>query len=199
VTIHPIEVESYRIMRSEIDLSAWPPGDRNVVERMIHATADPDYATSSVVGGDAVRSGVDALRRGAPIVVDAQMVKMGITDVRAECFLDVVAKPSPNPSVTRSALALRHGALLHPVGAIFVIGNAPTALFELLRLVEIGDVQPALVLGLPVGFVGAAESKEELRNSLIAERSISNVGRKGGSAVAAGAMNALVRLAAATD
>jgi precorrin-8X/cobalt-precorrin-8 methylmutase len=196
VTVHPIEEESYRIMRSEVDLSRWNDIDRAIVERIIHSSADLDYANMTVVGHSAGSAGLLALRAGAPIVVDANMVKMGITTRPSHCYLDDIAKPSPDPLITRSALAMRRGIERHPDGAIFVIGNAPTALFELLGQVEAGTVRPAMVVGLPVGFVGAAESKEALRQSAVASVAISNIGRKGGSAVAAGAMNALLRLVA---
>lgn len=195
MTIHPIENESYRIMRSEIDLSKWNDIDRTIVERIIHSSADLDYANMTLVGRNAGSAGLRALQAGAPIVVDANMVKTGITTRASHCYLDDIAKPSPDPLVTRSALAMRRGIEMHPDGAIFVIGNAPTALFELLAQVEAGTVRPAMVIGLPVGFVGAVESKEALRQSSIADISISNIGRKGGSAVAAGAINALLRLA----
>jgi precorrin-8X/cobalt-precorrin-8 methylmutase len=194
MTVHPIEEESYRIMRSEVDLSQWNEIERAIVERIIHSSADLDYANMTVVGPNAGAAGLHALKVGAPIVVDANMVKMGITTRTSHCYLDDIAKPSPNPLLTRSALAMRRGIELHPDGAIFVIGNAPTALFELLAQVAAGTVRPALVIGLPVGFVGAAESKEALRHSRIADISVSNIGRKGGSAVAAGAINALLRI-----
>jgi precorrin-8X/cobalt-precorrin-8 methylmutase len=194
MTIHPIEEESYRIMRSEVDLSRWNDTDRSIVERIIHSSADLDYANMTVVGCNAGSAGLRALQAGAPIVVDANMVKMGITTRASHCYLDDIAKPSPHPLITRSALAMRRGIELHPDGAVFVIGNAPTALFELLSQVAAGTVRPALVIGLPVGFVGASESKKALRQSSIADISISNIGRKGGSAVAAGALNALLRL-----
>jgi precorrin-8X/cobalt-precorrin-8 methylmutase len=197
VTVHPIEEESYRIMRSEVDLSQWNDTDRTMVERIIHSSADLDYATMTVVGRNAGSAGLRALRAGAPIVADANMVKMGITTRPSHCYLDDIAKPSPHPHITRSALAMRRSIELHPDGAIFVIGNAPTALFELLAQVEAGTVHPAMVIGLPVGFVGASESKEALRQSTIADISVSNIGRKGGSAVAAGALNALLRLTTA--
>ena len=197
MTVHPIEEESYRIMRSEVDLSRWNDTDRAVVERIIHSSADLDYANMTVVGRYAGSAGLRALRAGAPIVVDANMVKMGITSRSSDCYLDDIAKPTKDPLITRSALAMRRGIELHPDGAIFVIGNAPTALFELLSQVAAGTVRPAMVIALPVGFVGAAESKEALRQSSIAEISVSNIGRKGGSAVAAGAINALLRLATA--
>jgi precorrin-8X/cobalt-precorrin-8 methylmutase len=196
VTIHPIEQESYRLMRAEIDFSAWLSPDRAVVERMVHATADLDYATTTVLGPLAVERALAALASGAAVVVDAHMVRLGITGFDARCYLDEVGNVEPSVSVTRSALAMRMGALANPDGAIFVIGNAPTALFELISLSESGRVRPAAVVGLPVGFVGAAESKEALRCSTLAPYAVTNIGRKGGSAVAAGAMNALLRLAA---
>jgi precorrin-8X/cobalt-precorrin-8 methylmutase len=191
MTAHPIEVESYRIMAERVDLSSWTPLARAVVARMIHASADIDYATSASVTDDAVRAGVTALRAGAPIVCDSHMVRVGITGVRAECALDEVSE-APAGS-TRAAAAMRLAAERHPAGAIFVIGNAPTALAELVSL----PVQPALVVGLPVGFVGAAEAKAALLRR--GWPCLTNTGEKGGSAVAAATVNVLVRLARETS
>jgi precorrin isomerase len=191
VTIHPIEAESYRIMAAKVDLTAWPPLGREVVARMIHASADLDYATSTRTTEAAVQAGIDAVRAGAPIICDAHMVRVGITGVAATCLLDDVAVAPPGS--TRSAAAMRLAATRHREGAIFVIGNAPTALFELLAM----NVQPALVVGLPVGFVGAAESKAALLDSGMP--CIANVGVKGGSAVAVAAVNAIVRLSKGTS
>lgn len=200
--VHPIEEESYRILKERVDLSAWPGGSAAVVARVIHATADLEYATTMVVDQAAVEVGVAALRSGAPVVADVKMTRDGITGVQAISYLDAVLPVSANsnpvggfvrPAPTRSALAMRHAAEAHREGAVFVIGCAPTALEELLRLVAGGILRPALVIGMPVGFVGAAESKEALRRSGIV--SISNRGEKGGSAAAAAACNALVRLA----
>jgi precorrin-8X/cobalt-precorrin-8 methylmutase len=187
VNAHPIEVESYRIMAERVDLSAWSPLARHVVARMIHASADVEYAMTARVTDAAVRHGIEAIRSGAPVICDAHMVRVGITGVEAMCLLDDVAT-SP-PGGTRTAAALRVAVERHGDGAVFVVGNAPTALFELLGL----DVRPALVVGLPVGFVGAAESKAALLAS--GHACITNVGEKGGSAVAAAAVNAVVRLA----
>jgi precorrin-8X/cobalt-precorrin-8 methylmutase len=184
---HPIEVESYRIMSERVDLSSWSPLSRVVVARLIHASADVDYASTARVSDDAVQHGIDALRRGAPVICDAHMVRVGIVGAGAACLLDEV--PTAPAGSTRAAAAMRLGAERHPDGALFVVGNAPTALFELLAL----DVRPALVVGLPVGFVGAAESKAALLASGIP--CITNVGEKGGSAVAAAAVNAIARLA----
>jgi precorrin-8X/cobalt-precorrin-8 methylmutase len=193
--IHPIEQESYRIMRSEIDFSSWTQKSRAIVERLVHASSDAEYATSARLTEEAVEQGIIALRNNPIIVADAHMVRVGIVHHATMCLLDEIPKPSPEPGVTRSALALRAAIKRYPRGAIFVIGNAPTALFELLDHAERGTVEPALVIGLPVGFVGAAESKQALWESSLQDRCITNKGRKGGSAVAAATLNALSRLA----
>ena len=191
--IHPIEMESYRILETRVDLAHLDPGPRAVVERVIHASADPEYATSTVVDVAAADAGVHALRAGAPVLCDVEMVRSGIRGVATECLLDADTSADPD-GPTRAALGMRAAAARHPDGAIVVVGCAPTALDEVLALATGGVFEPALVIGMPVGFVGAAESKARLRASGL--RAISNVGEKGGSAVAAAAVNALVRLAA---
>jgi precorrin-8X/cobalt-precorrin-8 methylmutase len=189
--IHPIETESYRILETRVDLSHLDPGPRAVVERVIHASADPEYAASTVVDVAAVDAGVRALRAGAPVLCDVEMVRHGISGIQAECHLP---ETGGDAETTRSALGMRSAAARHPKGAIVVVGCAPTALDEVVDLKARGEFEPALVIGLPVGFVGAAESKARLRASGLP--AISNIGEKGGSAVAAAAVNALVRLAA---
>ena len=192
--VHPIEAESYRIMAERVDLSAWPEGDRDVVARMIHATADESFAATARIGERAVQAAVAALAAGAPVVCDARMVVAGIPSVAGTvCFLDRV--PEAPPGDTRSAAAIRLAAERHPDGALWVIGNAPTALFALLDLCAAGAVRPAAVIGLPVGYVGAAESKEALWAGHLRPLAITNTGNRGGSPVAAGAVNALARLA----
>ena len=191
--IHPIEMESYRILETRVDLSHLDPGPRAVVERVIHASADPEYASSTVVDTAAVDAGVRALRADAPVLCDVEMVRSGIRGVATECLLAGNASADPD-GPTRAALGMRAAAARHPDGAIVVVGCAPTALDEVLALATRGEFAPALVIGMPVGFVGAAESKARLRTSGLP--AISNVGEKGGSAVAAAAVNALVRLAA---
>lgn len=189
--IHPIEAESYRILETRVDLSHLDPGPRAVVERVIHASADPEYAASMVVGVAAVDAGVHALSVGAPVLCDVEMVRLGISGIQAECHLP---ETGGDVETTRSALGMRTAAAEHPTGAVVVVGCAPTALDEVLDLATRGEFEPALVIGLPVGFVGAAESKARLRAGGLP--SISNIGEKGGSAVAAAAVNALARLAA---
>ena len=187
--IHPIETESYRILAERVDLSAFGPLAGAVVARVIHASADLEYARTMVVDGDTVEAGIAALAGGAPIVVDVEMVRHGTTGMNGQCFLPATAPEG----TTRSAAGIARAAERHPEGAVVVIGCAPTALDEVVRLHHSGRFSPALVIGLPVGFVGAAESKERLRASGLP--AISNVGEKGGSAVAAAATNALIRLA----
>jgi precorrin-8X/cobalt-precorrin-8 methylmutase len=189
--IHPIEAESYRILADRVDLSGWGRRERAVVARIIHASADIEYADTVRISTGAVDRAVAALRRGAPVICDANMVRVGIAGGAATCPLDDV--PMAPSGSTRAAVAMRRAAAARPDGALFVIGNAPTALFALLD----AGVRPAAVIGLPVGFVGAAESKAALWASGLP--CITNTGEKGGSAVAAAAVNALIRLAEEPD
>jgi precorrin-8X/cobalt-precorrin-8 methylmutase len=190
---HPIEVESYRIMATRVDLSGWAPGPRDVVARMIHATADESLAVDARIGSDAVVAAVDALRRRAVVVCDARMVVAGISGtVDARCLLDEV--PVAPLGDTRSAAAIRLAAARWPDDALWVVGNAPTALSALLDLHSQGIVNPAAVIGVPVGYVGAAEAKDALWAGPLAPRAVTVLGRRGGSPVAAAAVNALARL-----
>jgi precorrin isomerase len=191
--VHPIEAESYRILEARVDLRRFAPGSAAVVARVIHASADLEYAHTMVVDDDAVAAGIAALRAGGAVICDVEMVRHGITGIDARCYLGEVDGAAADGGDTRAAAAIRLAAASHREGAIFVVGCAPTALVEVVRLATEGVLSPALVIGLPVGFVGAAESKQALRDSGL--RAISNVGEKGGSAVAAAALNALLRMA----
>jgi precorrin-8X/cobalt-precorrin-8 methylmutase len=189
----PIETESYEILRSRIDLSHLPPLTRAVTERVIHASADFDYATDLICDETALAAGVAAINRGATVVADVAMVASGITGYPVICKIrdSIAARLSRTVGITLSAAASRLAFGEAGPGAIWVVGCAPTALEEILRR----DVVPALVIGLPVGFVGATAAKESLRASGLP--AISNVSEKGGSAVAAAAFNALLRAARA--
>lgn len=193
MSVHPIETESFRILASRVDLSAFDPLAAAVVGRVVHASADLEYVASLVVDEAAVAAGVEARRRGAPVIVDVEMTRHGLTGVDAVCLLSEVDPSEVQPGETRSAMAMRAAAAHHPRGAVVVVGCAPTALAEVVRLHAAGAFAPALVIGLPVGFVGAAEAKAALRASGMP--AISNVGEKGGSAVAAAALNAIARIA----
>ena len=181
--VHPIEVESYRRLRARLDTSHFPPLTRAVVERVVHSAADLEYATDLVLDEGELAKAHAALHAGAPVVVDVAKVEAGITRLRTVCRLK---DAKSGPGLTRSAHAIRLAYEEVGPGALWVIGNAPTALEELLTL----DASPALVIGLPVGFVGAVESKAALRESGLP--AVSNVSEKGGSAVAAAALNALL-------
>jgi precorrin-8X/cobalt-precorrin-8 methylmutase len=161
---------------------------------MVHATADESFAASARIGSRAVAAAVGALRRGAPTVCDAAMVVAGIPGVAsARCWLAQV--PVAPAGSTRAAAAFELAATKHPRGALWVVGNAPTALAALLSLCQRGAVEPAAIVGLPVGYVGAAGAKAALWASPWRDVAITNVGERGGSPVAAAAVNALNRLA----
>ncbi len=188
--IHPIEQESFRRLRARLDTSGLPPLTRAVVERVVHSSADLEYATDLVMDEAELERAHTALHAGAPVVADVEMVAAGITRRETVCRL---REARSGPGLTRSAHAVRLAYEEVGPGAVWVIGCAPTALEELLTL----DASPALVIGLPVGFVGAAESKAALRESGLP--AVSNVSEKGGSAVAAAALNALLYHPASTE
>jgi precorrin-8X/cobalt-precorrin-8 methylmutase len=187
-TVHPIESESYAILRSRTDTSGLPPLTRAVVERVIHASADLDYRDDLVCHEAELTAARTALAGGAPVVCDVAMVAAGITGIEARSWLNhpAVADLARASGITRSAAGMRLALADVGPGAVWVIGCAPTALVELLTM----NAQPALVIGLPVGFVGAVESKAALRQSGLP--AVSNRSEKGGSAVAAAALNALL-------
>ena len=193
--VHPIEVRSYEIMEDEVDFSNWGPGAREIVKRMVHATADDSFARTALVGSGAVDALVEGLAAGAVLVCDANMVVAGIPAVASHCpvrcYLDSAVA---GEGTTRSAAAVDVAASEHPRGAIWVFGNAPTALSRLLELHRSGAVRPVAVIGLPVGYVGAAEAKQDLWRSALGPLSVTNTGRRGGTAVAAAAVNAAWRL-----
>jgi precorrin-8X/cobalt-precorrin-8 methylmutase len=191
---------SFSIIRSEADLSDFSATEADVVIRMIHACGLVEAAQNIVFGAGLVASARDALHAGAPILCDAEMVAHGITRARLPknnaviCTLRDPSVPAlaQHLGTTRSAAALDlWGDKLK--GAVVAIGNAPTALFRLLELIDAGAPRPAAILGVPVGFVGAAESKDELMTHPRDIPFLIVRGRLGGSAMAAAAVNALAR------
>jgi precorrin-8X/cobalt-precorrin-8 methylmutase len=184
--IHPIERESYRILRSRIDLSDLPPLSRAVAERVIHAAADLSFGASLVLDEAALQRGRAALLAGAPVYCDARMAAAGITSRTPIVPLDD-PRAASDGTLTRSAAAMRLAAAEAPPGAVWVVGNAPTALAELIAR---PPADPALIVGLPVGFVGAAEAKAAL--AACGLPCVTNAGERGGSAVAVAAVNALI-------
>ncbi len=203
-----IEAESFRIIEAEVGPHPWSPTEWPIVRRVIHTSADFEFTTSLFISPEAVARAVAALRGGKGIVTDTTMALSGISKprlkrfgIRTSCHVadPDVATLAQAQGITRSVAAMRK-ALDDPANGIFVIGNAPTALFELLRLVRERGVRPDLVIGLPVGFVGAAESKEQLMITApeFDLPFITNRGRKGGSTIAAAVVNALLIMAEGT-
>ena len=191
---------SFAIIRAEADLARFSPEEAEVAIRMVHACGQVEAARHFVFGHGLVAAARAALARGAPILCDAEMVAHGITRARLParnevfCALRDPTVPllAERLGTTRSAAALElWGEKL--AGAVVAIGNAPTALFRLLELIDAGAPHPAAILGVPVGFVGAAESKEALAASAHRIPFLIVRGRIGGSAMTAAAVNALAR------
>ena len=191
-SVHPIEVESYAILRSRLDTTDLPSLTRAVVERVVHTSADPSWAGDLVCDEQALRAGRAALLAGAPLVTDVRMVAMGVTSRPATVALDLpgVRELAAADGLTRSAAGIRAAVREYPAGAVWAIGNAPTALVELLRCAASGLVTTPLVVGLPVGFVGAVAAKAALRAAGLP--AVSNRSERGGAAAAAAAVNALL-------
>ena len=188
---------SFAVIRREADLARFAADEERVAVRIIHACGMVEVAADISFSSGAVAAAGEALRRGAPILCDSKMVANGVTKARLPahnavvCTLDDPAVPrfAQRLGTTRTAAAMELWRD-HLGGALVVIGNAPTALFRLLELIDEGAAQPAAVIGMPVGFIGAAESKE----ALMADRRCPYIvlrGRKGGSAMAAATVNAL--------
>lgn len=183
-----IEAESYRRLRAAVDLSPLPALSRAVAERVIHATADLGYAGDLVLDEAALRRGSAALAAGRPLVADVTMVAAGVSSRPVVCGLNepAAAGLARARDLTRSAAGMLLAAAAAGPGAVYVVGCAPSALRALLE----AAAEPALVVGLPVGFVDAVEAKQALRDSGLP--SLTNRGPKGGSAAAAAAVNALL-------
>jgi precorrin-8X/cobalt-precorrin-8 methylmutase len=190
--VHPIEQKSYRILRDRVDTGRLPPLTRAVVERVIHATADTTWLGELSTEETVLSQGRAALLDGAPVVTDARMVAAGITSRECVIGLDLpgVAELAREAKITRSAAGIRLAAQRFPTGAVWVVGNAPTALIELVDQCTISGVLPALVVGVPVGFVDAVISKAAIRAAGVPL--ISNFGERGGASVAAAIVNALL-------
>ena len=196
-----IEALSFKIIDKEAGNHNFSPDEWEIVRRMIHTSADFEYMKTIRFHSDAISAGISAIRKGKPVITDTNMAKAGIRqrDLKqfggeVKCFIidPMVDKIAEETGTTRAKAAVDIAAA-EMEGGIYVVGNAPTALLRLIELIEAGKGLPALVIGLPVGFVNAAESKDALIKSKITH--ISNIGRKGGSNVAASVVNALIKLA----
>ena len=196
-----IENQSFAIISQEAGEHGFDPDQWRIISRMIHTSADFDYLQTVRFHPDAISAGIKAIENGCAIITDTHMAMAGIRntdaagfDCRVKCFMEDagVRRSAARQGTTRAAAAV-DAAVESMSGGIYVIGNAPTALLRLIEQVRSGRAGPALVVGLPVGFVNAAESKHLLAGTDLPH--ITNAGRKGGSAVAAAAVNALLGLA----
>jgi precorrin-8X/cobalt-precorrin-8 methylmutase len=191
---------SFAVIRAEADLSRFSSEEAEIVVRMVHACGCVEITSRIVFGEDLVDAARTALAQGAPILCDSEMVAHGITRARLPAHNEVicalrdqrVAQLAQDLQTTRSAAALelwrdRLGE------ALVAIGNAPTALFRLLEMLDAGAAKPAAILGIPVGFVGAAEAKDALAANPRGVPFLTVLGRMGGSAMTAAAVNALAR------
>jgi precorrin-8X/cobalt-precorrin-8 methylmutase len=196
-----IYAESREVIRTAVGAHHFGADEFEIVLRMIQASADLDYATTTVFTPGAVTAGVHALRAGADLVLDVEMVKVGVEHDKLKRWGSTIRCCIQDPDVKERAAALGTTrasvgigkAAARADGCVVAIGNAPTALFTVVELIASGQLRPALVIGMPVGFVLAAESKEALLK--LSVPSIVCRGRKGGSAVTVAALNGLLDLA----
>lgn len=199
----PDEIEklSFTIIDREAGTHNFSPEQWSIVRRIIHTSADFDYMETIRFHPEAIEAGLKAIRQGKKIVTDTNMARVGIRQMELEHFGATVSclindpeikKRSAEDGTTRAQAAV-DAAIRAMEDGIYVVGNAPTALLRLIELVKAGEAAPALIIGLPVGFVNAAESKAAL--VAMDYPYISNAGRKGGSNIAASVINALSRLA----
>jgi precorrin-8X/cobalt-precorrin-8 methylmutase len=189
--VDQVQAESYRVLRSRIDLSGLPPLTRAVTEAILCATADFDYVTDLACDEAILAAGVRAIAAGVPVVADAPAVAFGITGCPVICKAaePLAVRLARTTGISLPAAGVRLGFGEAGPGAVWVVGGAADALAEILRRA----VQPALVIGVPAGFAGVAAVKDELRASGMP--ALSNVSEKGGPAVAAAAFAALLRAA----
>jgi precorrin-8X/cobalt-precorrin-8 methylmutase len=197
-----IEDKSMEIIDSEIGPHSYSPDEWTIVKRIIHSTADFDFARENKVifHKDAIKSAIDALQNGCSIVVDVNAVTGGFNKDNLKKFGNQVICNISDPQVveeakklnkTRAQTSMRLSAKQMNNG-IVAIGNAPTALLEVIQMIKQGMTSPALVIGIPVGFVCAVESKDDLRVTNVPY--ITNLGRKGGSSCASAIINALFKI-----
>ena len=196
--------QSMKLIRPEIQdvLAKAPKSHVPIIERVVHTTADPEFAKLLVISDGAVEAGVAAIKAGAKVITDTKMIKAGIHEGRVQRFGGEIvtyiddqraSRIAIEESVTRSVAAVRLAVADGADGAVFLIGNAPTAAFELAEQVKSGKVKPSLIVAVPVGYVGAAESKEAIAKLPVPY--IITRGRKGSSTIAVAIFNALLNMA----
>ncbi|AXN41130.1 precorrin-8X methylmutase [Peribacillus butanolivorans] len=204
LTVDPDKIYDYSfaIIAEEMGNHDFSEDEWKIVRRVIHASADFELGRSVIIHPNAIQAGVEAIRKGRHVIADVQMIESGTGKKRFQkhggdvhCYIsdpDVMVE-AKRLKTTRAIISMQK-AVKENEGGIYAIGNAPTALLELIRLIKEGIAKPDLIIGMPVGFVSAAESKEELAK-ITEVPFITNVGRKGGSTVTVAALNAISLLA----
>lgn len=203
---NPKEIEQKSMAIIEERLTGFPfdPLQKSAIKRVVHTTGDISFAEITLFSDGAVEAAITAFGNGAHVFCDVEMVRSGINriatatlGIELSCLIHEphIAEAAKQQQTTRAAAAMAQAIAKRPDGGVYVIGNAPTALFVLLEAVEAGLARPALVVGTPVGFVGAAESKEWLTTFDIPWITVQ--GEKGGSTIAAAIVNALLAQALA--
>ncbi|MEL7083699.1 MAG: precorrin-8X methylmutase [Cyanobacteria bacterium P01_A01_bin.3] len=209
--MHPITAASFEAIDREIGPHSWTDWEYAIVRRAIHSTADFDFNHLIQFSHGAIAAGIRAIQARTPVVVDVRMVEAGVkTSLSRSCCplysaiahapnkdsYSEASRPNPegtgSPGLTRTAAGMRSLAIRYP-NSVFVVGNAPTALLELVRSIEAREIAPALIVGVPVGFISVEQAKAALSNVQVPQIVVQ--GRKGGSPVAAAIVNALVELA----
>ncbi|AZV60050.1 MULTISPECIES: precorrin-8X methylmutase [Bacillaceae] len=204
LTVDPDKIYDYSfsIIAEEMGNHDFSEDEWKIVRRVIHASADFELGRSVIIHPNAIQAGVEAIRKGRHVIADVQMIESGTGKKRFQkhggdvhCYIsdpDVMVE-AKRLNTTRAIISMQK-AVKENEGGIYAIGNAPTALLELIRLIKEGIAKPDLIIGMPVGFVSAAESKEELAK-ITEVPFITNIGRKGGSTVTVAALNAISLLA----
>lgn len=196
--IHPIMQQSFAVIDREIGVHDFSPAEYAIARRVIHSTADFEFKHLLRFSPGAIETAIAALQRQVPIIADVGMVKQGIATVAAQTFgnplISAIERGGNEalPGTTRTAVGMMDCWREFPDG-IFVIGNAPTALLALCEVLPTATIQPTLIIGAPVGFISVVESKTQLAETAVPQIRVE--GRKGGSAVAAAIINALLVLA----
>ena len=204
LTVDPDKIYDYSfsIIAEEMGSHDFSEDEWKIVRRIIHASADFDLGRSVIIHPNAIQAGVEAIRKGRHVIADVQMIESGTGKKRFQkyggdvhCYIsdEDVTVEAKSLKTTRAIISMQK-AVHENEGGIYAIGNAPTALLELIRLIKEGVAKPDLIIGMPVGFVSAAESKAELAK-ITEVPFITNVGRKGGSTVTVAALNAISLLA----
>lgn len=194
-----IEKKSMEIIEKDLGKINCSFEEKQIIKRVVHTTVDIEFGKSLIFHPEAVEAGLEAIKSGRNIITDVHMVKAGIRAYDLKnfgnqilCFFDKNKEEPNKDNIPRAVIAMRKAGKFMD-NSIVAIGNAPTALFEVVDMVKARKVKPVLIVGIPVGFVGAAESKEELRKLDVPY--ITNAGPRGGSTVACGILNAIIKLA----